>query len=113
MTALLLVMTAVLLAVNAFFVIAEYALVRARKAKLEQDAREGQKGAALAAHQIDEINESVSTIQVGITAASIGIGALGEPTIAHILEPWLGGPLSHAAATAISVIISYLIITSV
>src|SRR4051794_16399115 len=113
MTALLLVMTAVLLAVNAFFVIAEYALVRARKAKLEQDAREGQKGAALAAHQIDEINESVSTIQVGITAASIGIGALGEPTIAHLLEPAFGNWLSHAAATAISVIISYLIITSV
>src|SRR3954466_12469095 len=112
MTALLLVMTAVLLAVNAFFVIAEYALVRARKAKLEQDSREGQKGAALAMHQIDEINESVSTIQVGITAASIGIGALGEPTIAHLLEPAFGKWLGHAAAVAIAVFIAYLIIPS-
>src|SRR4051812_33946635 len=112
MTALQLVLTALLLALNAFFVIAEYALVRSSKAKLEQDAAEGQKGAALAVHQIEEINESVSTIQVGITAASIGIGALGEPTIAHMLEPLLGGPLSHAASVAISVVIAYLIITS-
>jgi CBS domain containing-hemolysin-like protein len=112
MTALQLVLTALLLALNAFFVIAEYALVRARRAKLEQDAEEGLRGAALAVHQIDEINESVSTIQVGITAASIGIGALGEPTIAHMLEPLLGGPLSHGASVVISVIIAYLIITS-
>src|SRR3954454_2856106 len=112
MTALQLVLTALLLALNAFFVIAEYALVRSSKAKLEQDAEEGQKGAALAVHQIEEINESVSTIQVGITAASIGIGALGEPTIAHMLEPLLGGPLSHGAAVVISVVIAYLIITS-
>src|SRR3954447_9089697 len=112
MTALQLVLTALLLGLNAFFVIAEYALVRARRAKLEQDANEGMKGAALAVTQIDDINESVSTIQVGITAASIGIGALGEPTIAHLLEPVLGGPLSHGAAVVISVVIAYLIITS-
>src|SRR3954447_875840 len=112
MTALQLLFTALLLALNAFFVIAEYALVRARPAKLEQDAAEGKKGAPLALHQIDEINESVSTIQVGITAASIGIGAIGEPTIAHMLEPLLGKKLRHAASVAISVFIAYLIITS-
>src|SRR3954451_10035141 len=112
MTALQLVLTALLLALNAFFVIAEYALVRARRAKLEQEAAAGRKGAALAVRQIDDINESVSTIQVGLTAASIGIGALGEPTIAHMLEPVLGGPLSHGAAVVISVVIAYLLITS-
>src|SRR3954454_8168762 len=112
MTALQLALTALLLALNAFFVIAEYALVRSSKAKLEQDANEGQKGAALAVHQIEEINESVSTIQVGITAASIGIGALGEPTIAHLLKPVLAGMFSHAASVAISMVIAYLIITS-
>src|SRR3954451_10647593 len=106
------ILAALLLALNAFFVIAEYALVRARRAKLEADAEEGTKGAALAVHQIDEINESVSTIQVGITAASIGIGALGEPTVAHIIEPWLTGPLREGLAIVISVVIAYLIITS-
>ncbi len=43
--------------------------------------------------------------------ASIGIGALGEPAIAHLFEPWLGGPLGHTAAVAVSVVISYLLIT--
>ena len=44
--------------------------------------------------------------------ASIGIGALGEPALAHVFEPILGGPLGHTAAVAVSVVIAYLLITS-
>src|SRR3954464_11105878 len=112
MTALLIFLTALLVALNGFFVIAEYALVRSRRARLEQDAEEGLRGAAAAVHQIDEINDYVSTIQVGITMASIGIGAIGEPVFADLLEGWLGDTLGHAASVAISVIVAYLIITS-
>jgi CBS domain containing-hemolysin-like protein len=112
MTALLIVLTALLVALNGFFVIAEYALVRSRRARLESDAEEGLRGATLAVHQIDEINEYVSTIQVGITLASIGIGALGEPAFAHLFEHWLGGPLSHVASVVLAAILAYLIITS-
>src|SRR3954464_331902 len=112
MTALLIFLTALLVALNGFFVIAEYALVRSRRARLEQDAEEGLRGAAAAVHQIDEINDYVSTIQVGITMASIGIGAIGEPVFADLLEGWLGNTLGHAASVAISVIVAYLIITS-
>src|SRR5436190_17662579 len=112
MTALLIVLTALLVALNGFFVIAEYALVRSRRARLEQDAEEGQRGARQAVHQLDEINDYVSTIQVSITMASIGIGAIGEPVFANLLEDWLGDTLGHAAAVAISVILAYLIITS-
>src|SRR5437763_12042340 len=112
MTALLIVLTALLVALNGFFVIAEYALVRTRRARLESDAAEGLRGSRLALHQVDEINEYVSTIQVGITMASIGIGAIGEPAFADLLEGALGEPLSHAAAVVISVILAYLIITS-
>jgi CBS domain containing-hemolysin-like protein len=111
-TALLIFLTALLVGLNGFFVIAEYALVRSRRARLEQDTEEGQRGAKLALHQIDEINEYVSTIQVGITMASIGIGAIGEPVFADLLEGWLGNTLGHAASVAISVILAYLIITS-
>src|SRR5947207_2855008 len=111
MTALLIVLTALLVGLNGFFVIAEYALVRSRRARLEADAEEGLRGAPQALHQIDEINEYVSTIQVGITMASIGIGAIGEPAFADLLEGPLGGPLSHAAAVVISVVLAYLIIT--
>ena len=112
MTALFIVLTALLVFVNAFFVIAEYALVRSRPARLEALAEEGARGARLALSQLREIGDYISACQVGITMASIGIGALGEPAIAHLLEPLLGGPLGHTAAVAISVIVSYLLITT-
>lgn len=113
MTAGKLIATAALVAVNAFFVIAEYSLVRSRYARLQAAAQEGARGAALAVRQLDRIGMYISVCQVGVTMASIGIGALGEPTIAHQLEPALGGALSHGAAVAISVVITYLIITAV
>jgi CBS domain containing-hemolysin-like protein len=111
-TALLLFAVAVLVLLNAFFVIAEYSLVRARRARLETDAEEGRRGARLALVQIDEIQDYISAIQVGITMTSIGIGAIGEPTVAALLEPLLGNALAHGAATVIAVIIAYLLITS-
>jgi CBS domain containing-hemolysin-like protein len=112
MTALLLFLTAVLIALNAFFVMAEYALVRSRRARLETLREDGARGAELAIAQIDDIGEYISTVQVGITMASIGIGALGEPVLADLIEPLVGGPLSHGIATVIAVTVAYLLITS-
>jgi magnesium and cobalt exporter, CNNM family len=109
--ALLIILTFLLVLVNAFFVIAEYALVRSRRAHLQALADEGSRGARLALGHLDEIGDYISACQVGITMASIAIGALGEPAIAHVLEPILGGSLGHTAAVAISVVISYLLIT--
>ena len=111
MKALFIILTGLLVLVNAFFVIAEYALVRSSRARLETMADEGLRGARLALKQIDDIGDYIAACQVGITAASIGIGALGEPALAHVLEPLLGHALGHAAAVTISVIISYLLIT--
>ena len=111
MKALFIILTGLLVLVNAFFVIAEYALVRSRKTRLEALAEEGARGARLALRQIDNIGDYIAACQVGITMASIGIGALGEPAIAHLFEPRLGGPLGHTAAVAVSVVISYLLIT--
>jgi CBS domain containing-hemolysin-like protein len=113
LTALLLIAVFVLVLINAFFVIAEYSLVRSRRPKLEAAKEEGLRGASLALEQVDNINEYISACQVGITLTSIGIGAVGEPVVADLLEPVFGGPLAHGAAVAISVIIAYLLITSV
>jgi CBS domain containing-hemolysin-like protein len=113
LTALLLIAVFGLVLINAFFVIAEYSLVRSRRPKLEAAKDEGLRGAALALEQLDHINEYISACQVGITLTSIGIGAVGEPVVANLLEPVLGGPLAHGAAVAISVIVAYLLITSV
>jgi len=108
----LLILVAALIAANAFFVIAEYTLVRSRRPRLEAARDEGRRGAALALRQIDDINEYISTCQVGITMASIGIGALGEPIVSDLLRGPLGGPLSHGLAVAVSAAIAYLLITS-
>jgi CBS domain containing-hemolysin-like protein len=110
-TALFIILTVVLVLVNAFFVIAEYSLVRSRRGRLQAMADDGKRGARLALRQIDEIGDYIAACQVGITMASIGIGALGEPALAHVFEPILGGPLGHTAAVAVSVVISYLLIT--
>jgi CBS domain containing-hemolysin-like protein len=108
---LFIVLTALLVVVNAFFVIAEYSLVRSRRARLQSMAEEGRRGARLALVEMDQIGDYISACQVGITMASIGIGALGEPAIAHVLEPIFGGVIGHTAAVAVSVVISYLLIT--
>jgi CBS domain containing-hemolysin-like protein len=111
--AIKLILTAVLVAVNAFFVIGEYALVRSRRARLEVMRDEGQRGAGLALEQLANINEYISAVQIGVTLTSIGIGALGEPALAAILKPVLGGPLSHGAAVAIAAVLAFSVIASV
>jgi CBS domain containing-hemolysin-like protein len=109
---LLLVGVAVLVAANGFFVAAEFALVRARDQKIDQMVEEGLRGAALARVQVDRIDEYLSACQLGITMASIGIGFLGEPAIASLLEEPLGNVMSHGVAVVIAFTVSYLIVTA-
>ena len=111
MTALLLVLLVLLILLNGFFVAAEFALVRARRTRMEEAAKEGSRSAQLALHQMDHIDEYLSAAQVGITMASIGLGFLGEPAVATLLEPVFGGVMSHGVAVAISVAIAYLLVT--
>src|SRR5437588_209804 len=112
MNGLLLAATVVLIGVNAFFVIAEYSLVRSQRTKLEAIRDEGSRGAAVAIDQLDSINEFISTCQVGITMTSIGIGAMGEPALAHLLEGALGHALAHGVAVVLAVVFAYALITS-
>ena len=85
--------------------------MRARRSRLEQFA-EGDPRARLALREIEEISEYLSACQLGVTFASVGIGFLGEPAIAELIHPWLGGSLSHGLALAISLTIAYVITTS-
>jgi CBS domain containing-hemolysin-like protein len=110
--ALKLVIAAVLIALNAFFVIAEYALVRSRRARLEGMREEGLKGARLALEQLSSINEYISSVQIGITMTSIGIGALGEPALADILKGAFGNGLGHGLAIALAATIAFVLISS-
>jgi CBS domain containing-hemolysin-like protein len=109
---LLLFGVAVLVALNGFFVAAEFALVRAREGRVEQLRDEGRRSAALVLEQIERIDEYLSACQLGITMASLGIGFLGEPAIAQIFEDLFGNSISHGASLAISLTIAYLITTA-
>jgi len=104
-------LAAALVFLNAFFVLVEYSLVRARHSRMELAAEQGQRGAKLALRQLEHINEYISTCQVGSTMASIGIGALGEPALAHLFERAFGTTGAHALAVAIAVVIAYLMVT--
>ena len=113
MTELLLLFgVAVLVAANGFFVAAEFALVRARDGKLEQLEQEGAGGAALAGHQLEHIAEYLSACQLGITMASLGIGFMGEPAIASLLERALGDTLPHGVTLGISLAVAYFVTTA-
>src|SRR3954453_11660603 len=110
MTALLLLAVLVLILLNGFFVAAEFSLVRASRAELAETAGTDP-GAQVAVAEMDEISEYLSGCQLGITMTSLGIGFLGEPAIAELIEPAVGG-LSHGGALGISLAIAYLITTS-
>jgi CBS domain containing-hemolysin-like protein len=113
MTELLLLLgVLVLVAANGFFVAAEFALVRTRQAKLDQMIEEGLRGSKLAARQVDAIDQYLSACQLGITMASLGIGFLGEPAIASLLEKAIGDSISHGASLAISFGFAYIITTA-
>jgi CBS domain containing-hemolysin-like protein len=111
MTAVFLVLLFVLIAVNGVFVAAEFALVRSRRSRIEQLASEGSRGAGSVIDQLDRIDEYLAACQLGITMASIGIGFLGEPAVAELVEP-IFGDLSHGVAVAISVAIAYSLVTT-
>jgi putative hemolysin len=84
---LLVVVALVLL--NGFFAMAEMALVRARRARLQADADAGRKGAALALGLQDNPSRLLSTVQIGITLVGIVAGAYGGATLSRYVEAWL------------------------
>ena len=95
MIALLLVAVLVLVLVNAFFVAAEFALVRSRKAHLQRDADVGRRGAATAVGMMDDLSRYLSAAQVGITLTSLGLGFLGEPSIGRLIKDLFGPGVPH------------------
>jgi CBS domain containing-hemolysin-like protein len=109
-TTLRLLAIAALVLVNGFFVAAEFALVSARASRLTE---EGSSRARLALHQIRHLDEYLAACQLGITIASLALGALGEPTIAALLEPLIeDAGLRHGVAAALGTIIALLIMTA-
>ena len=103
----------VLVLLNGFFVAAEFAIVKVRTTQIEPLIKSGLKRAQLAHEVITHLDAYLSATQLGITLTSLGLGWIGEPVVAHFLEPLmpLVGITSPTATTAISFGIGFGIIT--
>ena len=77
----------VLLLGNAFFVGAEFALVSARRTKVEPKAAEGSRVARTTLRAMEDLSQMIAAAQFGITVCSLGLGAVAEPALAHLIEP--------------------------
>ena len=109
-----LVGVAILIGLNAYFVAAEFALVSVRWTRIEQLVEEGKFGALGVQQAVEKLQDAIAATQVGITFASLGLGWIGEPALAHLLQPLfrgvppvLGTALDHLLAVGLA----YLMLT--
>ena len=82
-----LIVAAVLLAGNAFFVGAEFALISVRRTQIEPRVAAGSRAARITLRAMENVTLVMAGAQFGITACSLGLGAIGEPAVAHLIEP--------------------------
>lgn len=105
-------MVAVLILLTAFFVAAEFSIIRVRITRIEQLVAEGNRNAVAAKKVITNLDGSLSACQLGITITALGLGWLGEPTVEHLLHPlFVNLEISAALAKTISFIIAFASIT--
>ena len=112
-TGLQLLLALVLVLLNGFFVLAEFALVKVRTTRIEELARTGDRRAVLARGMLEELDEYLSATQLGITVASLALGAVGEPAFEHIVQSLIGRPtwMTDKVSTAISMTVAFSLIT--
>lgn len=103
---------AVLIALTAFFVASEFAIVKIRTTRINQLVEEGNRRAIDAKRIISNLDEYLSACQLGITITALGLGMLGEPTIKLMLKPLFSYfEVSASVATILSFIIAFTIVT--
>ncbi|MEH2289353.1 hemolysin family protein [Nostoc sp.] len=100
---------------NGFFVAAEFALVALRRSRVEQLVIQAHPRAKALQRAVNNLDAYLAATQLGVTISSLGLGWLGEPAIAVLVEPafhWLPKSLSQTSAHTLSVVIAFTIITS-
>ena len=105
---------AFLLFSNGFFVAAEFAMVKVRKTRIEQLVKEGNFNAKIALEAIKDLDKFIAAVQLGVTISSIGLGWVGEGTLARIIEPifeFLPGVSQTIAIHTVSVSLAFALIT--
>lgn len=112
-TAISIVLVVFFLLMNAFFVAAEFSLVRVRKSQIEMAVEEGKPGAKKAKIVTDNVNAYLSACQLGITLASLALGWLGEPAVSALLEgPLLALGLPESVVFPVCVAVGFAFITT-
>jgi len=105
----------VLVAANGFFVAAEFSLVAVRRSRVAQLVAAGRRNAKALQRAVDNLDAYLAATQLGITISSLALGWIGEPALAHLIEPLLAGLpgwLATAGSHAIAVAIAFIIITA-
>ena len=111
---LFLVSVFVLIGFNAFFVAAEFALVTVRWTRVEELTARGRFGAKSVQQAVERLDDVIAATQLGITFASLALGWLGEPALAHLIEPLfhrLPVPWGVVVSHAVAVTSAYLLLT--
>lgn len=102
----------ILIAFTAFFVAAEFSIVKVRATRIEQLIDEGNKKAVSAKKVIDHLDSYLSATQLGITVAALGLGWLGEPTVLAVLQPVLDKlAISPAVSKIIAFVLAFAVMT--
>ena len=96
---------------NGFFVASEFALVGVRRSRIAALAEAGHRRARLLVELVDNLNAYISATQLGITLASLALGWIGEPAVAHLLEIPLRGLVSDTLLHTIAFAVAFSIIT--
>jgi putative hemolysin len=105
----------VLVAANGFFVAAEFSLVAVRRSRVIELAEAGRLNAAALQRAVQNLDAHLAATQLGITISSLALGWIGEPALAHRIEPLLSGllgPFAAAGSHTIAVTIAFIIITA-
>ncbi|MDU4959509.1 MAG: hemolysin family protein [Sporomusaceae bacterium] len=103
----------VLVLLNGFFVAAEFAMVKVRSTRIDTLLQEGNTRAKYAKRLVNNLDAYLSACQLGITLASLGLGWIGEPAIARLLEPLLAElGLSEAMIHTVAFAVAFSIITA-
>ncbi|MFC7076060.1 hemolysin family protein [Haloarcula halophila] len=105
------VVALVLVVLNGFFVAAEFAFVRIRGTSVEQLAEEGRTGAGTLQEVMANLDDYLATTQLGITIASLGLGWVGEPAVASLIEPVLAPVLPMSLVHLVAFAIGFSVIT--
>lgn len=110
-TGFALVVFVALLLVNAFFVAAEYAFVRVRGTQLQELIEAGSARARKAMRILLSLDSYISAIQLGVTLAALGIGLVGEPAVARVIEPVFEPFAAPVIVSVVSFLIAFALVT--